>query len=104
MLKIEMIGQQGLQGALKAQLRSEVKRLADSLFTEIKQRTPVKTGRAKAGWTKSIKDVDFSIENNVPYIGVLDKGRHMTPNGMRGSNQAPKGMVGPSLESIKRKN
>ena len=104
MLKIDFIGQQGLQGALRNQLRSEVKRLADTLYAEIKQRTPVKTGHAKAGWTKQVQADNFSIENQVPYIGVLDKGRHMTPNGMRGSKQAPKGIVGPSLTSIKRKN
>jgi hypothetical protein len=28
----------------------------------------------------------------------------MTNRGMRGSKQAPKGIVGPSLDSIKRKN
>jgi len=104
MLKVDFIGQQGLKGALRNQLRSEVKRLADTVFAEVKQRTPIKTGRAKAGWTKQVQDVNFNIENKVPYIGVLDKGRHMTPQGMRGSKQAPKGIVGPSLESIKRKN
>jgi hypothetical protein len=103
-LKIDFIGQAAVGRSLQAQLRSEVKRLADTLFTEIKQRTPVKTGTAKAGWTKDVKATEFSIENNVPYIGVLDKGRHMTPRGMRGSKQAPKGMVGPSLKSIKGKN
>ena len=104
MLKIDLIGQQGVKGALLKQLRSEVKLLGDSVYAEIKQRTPVKTGHAKAGWKKTIQDVNFSVENSVSYIGVLDKGRHMTPQGMRGSKQAPKGIVGPSLESIKRKN
>jgi hypothetical protein len=103
-LKFDFIGQAQTNRSLQAQLRSEVKRLADTLYTEIKQRTPVKTGHAKAGWTKDVKATEFSIENNVPYIGVLDKGRHMTPRGMRGSKQAPKGMVGPSLKSIKGKN
>ena len=104
MRKVDFIGQQGLKGALLNQLRSEVKRLADAVYTEVKQRTPVKTGFARAGWTKQVQDVNFNIENKVPYIGVLDKGRHMTSQGMRGSKQAPKGIVGPSLESIKRKN
>lgn len=90
--------------SLQAELRSEVKRLANDLYTEVKQRTPVDTGRAKAGWNKNVRNTGFTISNNVPYIGVLDKGRHMTSRGMRGSKQAPKGMVGPSLESIKGKN
>jgi hypothetical protein len=104
MLKIDFIGQAAANKALQAHLRSEVKRLADTLFTEVKQRTPVDTGTAKAGWTKNVRSNGFTIENNVPYIDVLDKGRRMTPKGMRGSRQAPKGMVGPSLESIKGKN
>jgi hypothetical protein len=104
MLKVDFIGQAAVGKTLQAQLRSEVKRLADTLFTEIKQRTPVKTGVAKAGWNQKVRANDFTICNQVGYIGVLDKGRHMTNRGMRGSKQAPKGIVGPSLDSIKRKN
>jgi hypothetical protein len=103
-MKIDFIGVTGIQNEIHGLIRSEVKLLADSLYTEIKERTPVKTGHAKAGWKKTVNDNNFVIENAVPYIEVLDKGRHMTPRGMRGSKQAPKGMVGPSLESIKRKN
>jgi hypothetical protein len=32
---------------------------------------------------------------------VLDKGRHMTNRGMRGSEQAPEGMSKPTTEFIK---
>jgi hypothetical protein len=74
------------------------------MFTEIKQRTPVDTGRARSGWQSKNTQAGFEITNQVPYIGILDKGRHMTRRGMRGSKQAPKGIVGPSLDSIKRKN
>lgn len=87
-----------------SQIRSEVKRLADSLYTEIRKTTPVDTGRAKAGWTKKVSAKSFEIANQVPYIGVLDKGRRMTSRGMRGSKQAPQGIVGPSLQSIKGRN
>jgi hypothetical protein len=91
-------------GQIEKEIRSEVKILADNLFQEIKQRTPVATGHARSGWSKKVTDKDFTIENPVPYIGVLDKGRHMTNRGMRGSKQAPKGIVTPSLDAIKRKN
>lgn len=104
MLSIKLIGQGDLGARLSAQLRSEVKRLADTLYTEIRKRTPVDTGKAKAGWTKKVSGREFEIANQVPYIGVLDKGRHMTPRGVRGSKQAPKGIVGPSLTSIKGRN
>ena len=104
MFKIDFIGQAAVGKSLQAQLRSEVKRLADSVFTEVKKNTPVDTGRARAGWRKSTQGNNFTIENSVPYIEVLDKGRHMTNRGVRGSKQAPKGIVNPSLETIKRKN
>jgi hypothetical protein len=104
MLKVRFTGIQSTKRGLDASLRSEVKRLASEVFNEVTKRTPVDTGRAKAGWRQQVRDKSFTVENSVPYIGVLDKGRHMTNRGMRGSKQAPKGIVGPSLESIKRKN
>jgi hypothetical protein len=104
MFKLQLVDAGGLQKRLSARIRSEVQRLGQSLAREIKQRTPVDTGRAKAGWRNQNTQQGFEITNQVPYIGILDKGRHMTSRGMRGSKQAPKGMVGPSLDSIKRKN
>lgn len=104
MFKVELVDAGSLQKRLSARIRSEVQRLGQQVFTEIKQRTPVDTGRAKAGWKSQNTQQGFEITNQVPYIGILDKGRHITRRGMRGSKQAPKGMVGPSLDSIKRKN
>ncbi len=86
------------------ELKSAVKRLANDLYAEIQKTTPVKTGAARSGWKKTVNDKDFEISNNVPYVPVLDKGRHMTPRGMRGSLQAPRGIIGPSLKSVKGKN
>jgi len=104
MFSVRFTGANGVKRTMASDLRSEVKRLADEVFTEVTKRTPVDTGTAKAGWRKNVKATEFTVSNTVPYIDVLDKGRHMTKRGMRGSNQAPKGIVGPSLESIKRKN
>jgi hypothetical protein len=107
MFKIQV---RGIDSAIKQvdnELKSEVKRLANSLFTEIVRTTPVAPkngGTARSGWRKKVQDRDFEISNNVPYVPILDKGRHMTPRGMRGSKQAPKGIIGPSLKSIKGKN
>lgn len=78
--------------------------LANEVYREVRKNTPVDTGRAKSGWTKTVTDKGFTVQNAVPYVPVLDKGRHMTNRGMRGSKQAPKGIVGPSLNSIKGKN
>jgi len=102
--KVTVVDPGNLQKRLSGLVRSEVQRLGQELSTEVRKRTPVDTGRAKAGWKDRTTNTGYEISNTVPYIGVLDKGRHMTNKGMRGSKQAPRGIVGPSLESIKRKN
>lgn len=104
MFKIEVKGIQAAQASLDAELRSEISRLAGDVFKEVQARTPVDTGRARRGWKKSVDDQGFAITNAVPYVPVLDRGRHMTNRGIRGSRQAPKGIVGPSLDAVKRKN
>jgi uracil phosphoribosyltransferase len=104
MFKVELIGIDSSIQQVNAEFRSEVKRLAHSLFTEVVKTTPVKTGAARSGWKQKIEDQGFEISNDVPYVPVLDLGRHMTSRGMRGSKQAPNGIIGPSLKSIKGKN
>ena len=59
--------------------------------------TPIKTGNAK----RSTKLQNNSINADYNYAQVLDKGRHMTSRGMRGSTQAPKGMSEPTLDHIR---
>ena len=60
--------------------------------------TPVRSGNAKRKTTKS----GNSIDANYAYAGVLDKGRHMTNRGMRGSEQhGGKGMSEPTIEHIR---
>jgi hypothetical protein len=104
MFSIRFSGQAKASQSLAAAVRSELKRLGDTVYAEVKQRTPVDTGQARAGWRKKVNSNSFTVSNAVPYIEVLDKGRHMTNRGARGSKQAPRGIVGPSLESIKGKN
>jgi hypothetical protein len=64
----------------------------------------VDTGRARSGWKKQVRDQGFEISNDVPYVPILDKGRHMTNKGYRGSKQAPDGIIGPSLKTVKGRN
>jgi len=59
--------------------------------------TPIDTGNAK----RSTRRNGNNIEANYPYAGVLDKGRHMTTRGMRGSDQAPEGMSKPTIDHIR---
>jgi hypothetical protein len=78
--------------------KSLIKALATDLTRELQQKTPVRTGRAQAGWQTKTGNKDFVIENKVPYSGYLDKGTSK----MRPANNG-RGIVGPALNSIKGK-
>lgn len=68
-------------------------------YQEFKKVTPIKTGNAKRNTRLKGK----TIEADYQYAQVLDKGRHMTNRGMRGSEQAPQGMSKPTREFIQKR-
>lgn len=59
--------------------------------------TPEASGNARRN-TRLRQD---SIEANYSYASVLDKGRHMTAKGMRGSTQAMQGMTRPTIQYLR---
>ena len=63
-------------------------------YNYFKSITPFRTGNARRS-TKLEKNV---IHADYDYAQVLDKGRHMTSRGARGSKQAPKGMSTPTIK------
>ena len=67
---------------------SGIEAMRDDFFREVKQLTPVDTGRAKSGW-KRTRD---GVINRVPYIDPLDDGH---------SKQAKNGMTKPALNKIR---
>lgn len=71
-----------------------VSQLAADVETEIKKNTPIKTGNARRNWQKTVTSKNFDVTNKVPYIERLEAGA---------SRQAPKGMIGPTLTTIKGK-
>ena len=99
-------------------------------FTIVVEWTPVDTGRARAGWNMSkgrpstrVPEEDeehyedpspnrliyqasnlaiWFIVNNVEYIEVLDDGRGYRDGQVRGSEQAPNGMVSIAFEELER--
>lgn len=56
--------------------------------------TPVKTGFTRDQWTLNYKKRNFEVANRVPWIGKLEAGA---------SRQAPKGIIGPTLNTVKGK-
>jgi hypothetical protein len=81
------------------QLQKDLDKLPQETYQEFKKNTPIKSGNAK----RSTKLRGDSIVADYAYAGVLDKGRHMTNRGMRGSNQAPEGMTKPTIRFLKKR-
>jgi hypothetical protein len=81
------------------QVQSQIKNLPQEAFQFFKDNTPIDTGNARRNTTLN----NNRIVANYDYAEVLDKGRHMTNKGMRGSKQAPKGMSKPTADFIRRR-
>jgi len=71
-------------------------KLASEAYDVFREATPIKTGNARS--STSLKGDE--IHASYPYAAVLDKGRHMTNSGMRGSVQAPNGMTKPTQKFV----
>jgi hypothetical protein len=80
-------------------IQRKLDKLPKEAYDVFKKSTPVKTGNAR----RNTKLKGDTIEANYQYAQVLDKGRHMTTRGMRGSEQAPQGMTKPTEEFIKKR-
>lgn len=77
-------------------IQKKLDKLPKEAFKEFVKNTPVKSGNAR----RNTRLVGNTIKADYQYAEVLDKGRHMTNRGMRGSEQAPKGMSIPTEEFI----
>lgn len=85
-----------IQNMLK-KVKRELQKVPQEAYDFFVKTTPVRSGNAR----KNTKFQNGVIKANYPYAEVLDKGRHMTNRGMRGSEQAPEGMTKPTEEFIK---
>ena len=97
-IRVEIQGLAATQKALNRGLSQAVAALAQDVHNSLKSHTPVRTGRARAGWRTTTTDTSFVSENRVPYTGYLDSG---TPK-MRPANQGH-GIVTPALQQIRGK-
>jgi len=80
-------------------MKQKLAQLPQEAYKEFVKNTPIRTGNAK----RSTKLKGKTIEADYSYAQVLDKGRHMTRRGMRGSDQAPNGMTKPTTDFIKKR-
>lgn len=79
------------------QIRKDLGNLPKEAYQKFRDITPIATGNAR----NKTRLQGNKIVGEYPYASVLDKGRHMTNRGARGSTQAPKGMTQPTLQYIK---
>jgi hypothetical protein len=93
-MAITVTGLDNLGRELDRALAKTIDELADEVFVDIRANTPIKTGNARRNWTKKVTNDNFVVENKVPYIERLEAGA---------SRQAPKGIIGPTLDQIKGK-
>lgn len=78
------------------EIKKELKKVPQEAYDFFVKQTPIKSGNARSK-TKLKNGV---IQADYQYAEVLDKGRHMTTRGMRGSDQAPNGMTKPTEQFI----
>jgi hypothetical protein len=78
------------------EVKRELKKVPQEAYDFFVKQTPKKTGNARS----KTKLRGSTIQADYQYAEVLDKGRHMTSRGMRGSDQAPEGMTKPTEKFI----
>ena len=89
-------------------IEHKLERAVDQFFNELNTRarniTPIRTGRARGGYRKTgsyrIGVSKIMIENKVPYIGILDRGRGSFDARITGSTQAPDGIIVHVLDKL----
>jgi hypothetical protein len=81
-----------------SKMKKELKDVPKEAYQFFVKQTPVRSGNAR----RNTKLKGNTIQANYQYAEVLDKGRHMTSRGMRGSDQAPEGMTKPTEEFIQK--
>lgn len=78
-------------------IKKELQQVPQEAYDFFVKTTPVRSGNAR----RNTKFQNGIIRADYQYAEVLDKGRHMTKRGMRGSVQAPVGMTKPTEDFIK---
>ena len=85
-------------GLLTKIMNNNVSKIVDNisadLLKEVICRSPVRTGKFKRSWRKRGSGLNYQISNSQSYGHELEHGK---------SGQAPEGVVGPSIQTIKQR-
>lgn len=96
MARVEITGIAALLKGIDQEIDRMVQETADAYESTARAKTPIKTGNARRNWRqpKRANKRGFDVENRVPYIERLEEGS---------SRQAPRGIIGPTLDTVKRR-
>lgn len=83
------------QLALTQGLSAAVQEIAADTKAALVAATPIRTGRARAGWNETTSSKSFTVENSVPYIERLENNWSKQTRG--------RGIIGPALNQVKGK-
>jgi hypothetical protein len=92
--EIKITGVDVVSRALSKTLEMTIVEVATLTKDTAVKKTPIKTGFTRKQWTQTYSKRDFEVANRVPWIGKLEAGA---------SRQAPKGIIGPTLTTVKGK-
>ena len=79
---------ESLPSETQTALAAVVKATTEKATKLIKGKTPVESGKAKAGWKSKSRGVSGAIFNNVDYINVLELGGYPVRSAKRATRQA----------------
>jgi GTP cyclohydrolase I len=95
-LKIEVRGIADTLKQVEQDYHAFLERVADTIVEEAPKFTPKRTGKAAASWEKRMSKDNFEVTNTTDYAQYLEKPYVK-------SKQAPRGIIGPTLTSVKGK-
>jgi hypothetical protein len=95
-IKIELRGISETIREVEKDYHEFLERVGDMILEEAPKFTPVRTGRARSSWEKRGSKDNIEVVNTQPYSIYLEKPYLK-------SKQAPLGIIGPTLTSVKRK-
>lgn len=96
MLKIQITGISRVRDDLTRELEQLVQKVSVELHQAVVEKTPVRSGRARAGWqTRRMGNLRVEERNQVPYIERLENNYSKQTRG--------RGIIGPALNQVKGK-
>jgi GTP cyclohydrolase I len=95
-LKIEVRGINDAIREIEQDYHAFLERVASTVHDEAPKFTPKRTGKAAASWEKTVTKDNFEVTNTTDYAVYLEKPYVK-------SKKAPRGIIGPTLTSVKGK-